>query len=280
MALILYGKPVMEAAAAELSMEIKKLGFAPILAIFQVGKRADSESYVKHKKKFAERIGAKVVHKLYPEDISEKQIIADIKECNKDDSIHGIIVQLPLPEKINKNFLIEAIDPRKDVDGLSAISTRMLYINDERGFVPATAKGIMALLANYKIDQKGKRAVVVGRSSLVGKPTALCLLNMDATVTIAHSKTPDLKKVCKDADILIVAIGKPGFIDSSYVSHGQVVVDVGITPSEAEGLVGDVNFESVEPIVKALSPVPGGVGPTTVSSLFVNLVRAAKQEKK
>jgi methylenetetrahydrofolate dehydrogenase (NADP+)/methenyltetrahydrofolate cyclohydrolase len=273
MALILNGKIARDALAEELSAKIKKCEQAPMLVIIQVGDRADSNSYIRQKKLFAERIGAKIVHRVYPEKASQDEILKEIEKNNKDKNIDGIIVQMPLPVHLDKQLLIEAVDPHKDVDGLTLRNAAHLYSNNPDGFVPATAQGIVSLLHFYNIPIEGKHVVVVGRSALVGKPTALALLNLNATVTLAHKYTEHLQTITKSADILIVAIGDPLFITQEYISPGQVVVDVGINAVDG-ALRGDVAFTEAEPIVAAISPVPGGVGPMTVLSLFQNLYTA------
>jgi methylenetetrahydrofolate dehydrogenase (NADP+)/methenyltetrahydrofolate cyclohydrolase len=287
MARILQGKEVRDALALALRQKVSKLEEKPTLAIFQVGDRADSTAYIKQKKTFGENIGARVIHRHYPESVTQAELLKDIGNDNEDGNIHGIIIQMPLPEHLHKEELIEAVYPKKDVDGLTATNTKRLYDN-KPGLVPATARGILMLLDHYNISVEGKRVTIIGRSNLVGKPTALALLNRNATILIAHSKTPDLKTVCKRADILIAALGKPEFITKDFVSAGQVIIDVGINSVAGEKfdeeiptkrkIVGDVNFKEVEPIVAAISPVPGGVGPMTVASLFENLLEAYQKK--
>jgi methylenetetrahydrofolate dehydrogenase (NADP+)/methenyltetrahydrofolate cyclohydrolase len=284
MARILQGIPVRENIAERLAQQVSKLPFVPTLAVIQIGNVSESNAYIEQKKKFAERIGAFVAHIQLSDDVSEEKVIAEIRKLNSDPIVHGIIVQMPIPALLNKTAIIEAIDPAKDVDGLTAYNTKLLW-NNEKGFVPATARGILSLLNFYQISVVGKRVVVVGRSILVGKPTAMHLLNHDASVTVCHSKTVDLASATKLADILIVATGHPKLITKDHVTTGQVVIDVGINLSqlkledEIQGrkLVGDVDYGAVEPIVSAISPVPGGVGPMTVASLFENLVESAEK---
>lgn len=277
MAQILDGRIPRDQIILRLKKRVQLLNPKPALAIVQVGNRAESNAYIKQKKIFAEKIGVVVKHLQLASNISERSLLEKIKKLNKDSSVHGVIVQLPISEHLNELDIIKAINPQKDVDGLTPGSK----------FVPATAKGILSLLDFYEFKLKGARAVVVGRSMLVGKPTALALLNRDVTVTVAHKQTKNLKEVTKTADILVVAIGDPKFIDSKYVKKGQVVVDVGINTKKlslkeeiatgkSQVLVGDVNFEKVKGIVRAISPVPGGVGAMTVASLFENLVEAYK----
>lgn len=273
---ILDGKIVRDEIVNVLSREIKRIKIKPHLVIIQVGSRADSDSYIKQKKIFGERIGAKVTHLKFKENIIEKKLLSVILKCNTDKKVSGIIVQLPLPKHLNSFVVIEAISPNKDVDGLTSLNLKKLITNDESGFLPATPKGIISLLEYYKISLRGKKIVVVGRSPWLGKPLALLLMNNGATVTVCHSGTKNLATETKNTEILIVATGKPKLIGKKHVSKGQVVIDVGIN-KVGDKLVGDVDFEAVKNIVKAITPVPGGVGPLTVASLFQNLVLGVKK---
>ncbi len=273
MAKLLDGKIVRDKIAEELKSKIQNLLAAPRLVIIQVGDNPESNTYIAQKIKFGEKIGANVKHLKLPEDVSEKTLNFQISNFNSEKSINGIIVQLPIPENLNKDQIIEAIDPAKDVDGLHSVNLKKLMENDSTGFVPATTKGVLTMLSHYKIDPKGKHVVIVGRSTLVGKPTALALLNLDATVTVCHSKTQNMETVTKTADIIISAVGKPGLITKNHVSPGQTIIDVGTTVVDGK-LKGDVAFDEVEKIVDCISPVPGGIGPMTVASLFQNLLQA------
>lgn len=278
MAKILNGRIVRDQTIIRLKKKVRNFGYKPTLAIVQVGDLKESGSYIKQKKIFAEKIGAEVRHFQFSQKVAQLELLAKIKELNLDASVNGIIVQLPIPKTLDSQALIEAVDPAKDVDGL----------NSRTSFVPATAKGILALLDFYKIKLAGQHVLVIGRSKLVGKPTALALLSRDATVTIAHSQTKKLKVLARAADILVVAIGKPKLINASYVRKGQVVIDVGINlkgksfkeeitnQSGQSRFVGDVDFDKVKGIVKAVSPVPGGVGAMTVAALFENLIQASR----
>ena len=276
----------------------------PTLVIFQIGDNTSSVVYIEQKKKFADYIGAQVLHIKLPELIEERDVIEEINNYNIDDTVHGIIVQLPLPKHLSVHNITNAIDYKKDVDGLCSTSLGLLVlrdfnnqkystegkmdhdkINDEekpfefKGFMPATTKGILTLLDEYGIEIEGKNVCIVGRSVLVGKPTALILLARNATVTICHSKTKNLKELTGSADILISAVGSPNLIDKNFVSKNQVIIDVGIKSLEIKDengnivkkLFGDVSFDEVSKIVSAITPVPGGVGPLTVTSLFENL---------
>lgn len=292
---ILDGKKVSETIKLELKNKVSKIKVKPSLAIIQIGKVAESSAYIARKKTFGADIGVKVHHFELNEKVKEKDVIELVSELNKRDDVNGIIVQMPMPAHISRFKVIEAIDPVKDVDGLTSKNSGLLYEsafggNDPKdvpkGLLPATAKGVMSLLDFYKIPLEGKRALVIGRSLLVGKPVAMLLLKRNATVTIAHSKTKNLKTLFKEHDIVVVAVGKAHLITKEHVKSGQVIVDVGTnavkgakTLEEIGGkrkLVGDVKFDDVSKIVKAISPVPGGVGPMTVASIFQNLVEGRK----
>lgn len=294
--ILLDGKKLRDLTADRLKNEIvgamaENAILAPQLAIIQVGDLAESNSYINQKKLFAEKIGVKVLHKIHPNKVSEEDLIAEINKLNKDKTVHGIIVQLPIPEGLSKQKIIDAINPNKDVDGLTATNVKRLWARDEQAIVPATVFGVISLLKHYEIPIDGKKVTVVGRSMLVGKPLALALLNENATVTTCHRHTENLEKETSKADILIVAAGVPGLITKNHVREGQVVIDVGInlvdktaTEQKPENeipkkrMVGDVDFENVKNIVAAISPVPGGIGPMTVASLFHNLVEAWKAQ--
>jgi len=280
MPLILDGKKAAEALAAALQEKVKLWPAALTLSVIQVGARADSNAYIKAKTAFAEKIGVKVELVKFPEDISEEIVTSAVLERNNRTDIQGIIVQLPLPAHWDADVILENIIPEKDVDALTAKNVKNLLAG-RAGLMPATAAGILKLLEFYGLPLSGKRALVVGRSLMVGKAIALAFLNQDATVTICHKKTENLAALAKEADILVVAAGRPALIGKDCVKAGQVVIDVGI--NEVPGgkldeeifgrkLVGDVKFDEVSPIVAAISPVPGGVGPMTVAALFSNLL--------
>ncbi|TAK57186.1 bifunctional methylenetetrahydrofolate dehydrogenase/methenyltetrahydrofolate cyclohydrolase [Patescibacteria group bacterium] len=278
---ILEGISLRDATIQRLSARVKTLSAQPTLVVVQIGDRADSVAYIKAKKSFGEKIGARVIHEMLPEKVSSDAVVSCIKKHNTDHSVHGIIVQLPLPVHLDQHTILEAIDPKKDVDGLTSTHTQELWEDGSEIVLPATTRGILSLLDCYQIPVEGKKVVIVGRSVLVGKPTAMAFLNRNATVTICHRGTQNLSEETLRADILIVAIGKPHFITKDFVREGQVVIDVGIN-TLADGklqeevgkrkLVGDVDFENVSKIVSAISPVPGGVGAMTVASLFENLL--------
>jgi len=285
--ILLDGKKVRDEISAKLRARISTFSSKPKLVIVQIGDNEESATYIRQKKLFGESIGALVEHMKLRPDISETDLLSTIQQLNNDNTIHGVIVQMPIPPHLDKGTVVDAIAMDKDVDGLGSGNVKALWENTQ-GLVPATTKGILSLLSEYKIPVAGKHVVVVGRSSLVGKPTAQALINADATVTVAHSKTPNLPEVTRTGDILVVAAGKPHFIQRDHVREGQVVIDVGITAVTGEKLddevpektiTGDVHFDAVKDIVAAISPVPGGVGPMTVASLFQNLVSAYERQQ-
>lgn len=273
---LLDGKKVSLEIAEELKKKVADLSFKPKLVIVRVGDRADSASYVKKKVQYGKKLGIDTEVAHFPADISQKELEQKVLEISNDDSVHGMIVQLPLPDNLDEHYVIEKIDPKKDSDGLTSDSIYKL-VNGAKGPVPATPTGVITLLQKNNIEIEGKHVVVIGRSLLVGKTAALNFLKHNATVTVAHSKTKNLEEVTKSADILVVAIGKPKFVNKNHVRPGQVVVDVGISLFD-ERITGDVDFDEVKDIVEAISPVPGGVGPMTVVSLFDNLLRAIENE--
>lgn len=284
--IILDGKKLNNEIAESLKKKIEESGIVPTLAIIQIGAIEESNIYIKHKKTFADKIGAKVSHVVLPLEIEEEEVVRTISELNNDISVNGIILQLPIPEHLDKRKLIETIDPKKDVDGLHSVNQSKIFQGDDSGIIPATPKGVMSLIHAYKVPLQGKRAIVVGRSLLVGRPMAMLLLKENATVTIAHSKTENLKDLVKESDIVVVATGKAGLITRDMVREGQVIVDVGtnsvvgktLEEVETRKLVGDVVYEEVKDVVFMISPVPGGVGPMTVASLFENLVEVSSKK--
>lgn len=275
---ILNGTEVAKEHEQILSDKISKLSAKPHLVIIQVGNNPASTKYIQYKKLFANRVGATVTHAQYEDTITEDELVKNINSFSNDASVHGIIVQLPLPKNIRPWIILDAIDPKKDVDGLTSFNLRHVYENNEI-ILPATTKGIFTLLSNYNISLDGKHVVVVGRSSLVGKPTALASINRNATVTVCHSHTKDLASITKSADILIVAIGQPNLIKEEYIKDNCVIVDVGITVGEDNKVSGDVLLSSISEKADAISPVPGGVGPMTIVSLFENLLQAFELQR-
>ncbi len=277
--MILDGKELSKKIKQEIKEEVSKLieqnTIVPGLAIVLVGSNPASEIYVRNKLKAAAfcKINASLIRK--DENITEEALLNLVYTLNQDPKYHGIIVQLPLPKHINEQKIIDAIDTSKDVDGFGALNKGRLF-SGLKAMESATPHGIMRLLDAYNIPIEGRRAVVVGRSNIVGKPMAMLLLNRNATVTICHSKTQNLKEITKQADILVVAIGKAKYITADMVKEGAVVVDVGTNRIDGV-LCGDVDFENVAPIVSYISPVPGGVGPLTIASLLENTVIAYKK---
>lgn len=280
--IILDGKKVRDFLAIRIKQELIKFDSRPKLVIIQVGNDERSTVYVKQKKFFGEKLGFEVEHIQCNKKISEEELILKIESLNSSLVINGIIVQFPLPKNINQVKVVEAINPEKDVDGLNSKNLGLLLIgksNNNEGFIPATTKGILSLLDFYKISIEGKKVTIIGRSLLVGRPTALAFLNRNATVNICHSKTKNLNTEVRNADIVISVVGKPNFIKSGFVKARQIIIDVGITKVKKD-LFGDVDFKPVSKIVHAISPVPGGVGPMTVVSLFDNLLTAYKRQNK
>ncbi len=261
------------------ALELSAKGVKPGLAVILVGDDKASQTYVASKEKAS--IACEIASFIYrlSTDTNEETLINLIKDLNSNDQIDGILVQLPLPRHIDENAVLKAIDPRKDVDGFSAVNVGNL-VSGLDGFVPCTPLGIMRLFAEYGVDLAGKNALVIGRSNIVGKPMANLLLNASATVTIAHSKTKNLAEISRVADIIVVAIGRPNFLRADMVKDGAVVIDVGINRLEDGRLVGDVNFDEVAPKCELITPVPGGVGPMTIAMLLSNTIKSAQKRLK
>lgn len=276
MAIILDGKKLRDKIFESLKAELDKMSEKPTLAVILVGENPASQIYVRNKKKTAEKLGINSLSIEYPADISEKELLSKIQELNNDKNITAILVQLPLPEHINKNKIIDAILPQKDVDGLTPYNLGKLFSGEEPYVYPCTPKGILLLLDEYNIELDGKNVVVVGRSNLVGKPVAQMLLKRNATVTMCHSHTKNLSEITKTADIVVSAVGK-NVIGEKMLKSNCVVIDVGIFRDENGKISGDVDFENVSKISAYISPVPGGVGPMTIASLMLNTVELAKK---
>lgn len=279
MATRLDGRAVSKKILADLKQTIAELAqhdVMPTLAVVLVGSNPASEVYVRNKQRRAEDIGVRSLMFRMPEATTQADLLAKVAELNHDPDIDAILVQLPLPAGLDEQAVIDAIDPDKDVDGFSPVSVGRLWAN-EPTVVASTPYGIMALLDAYDIDVAGKRVVIIGRSNIVGRPLAGLMVNHDATVTIAHSKTRDLKQLAKEADILVVAVGVPHFIGADAVKPGAVVIDVGISRGADGKLLGDVDEAAVAPIASAITPVPGGVGPMTIASLMAQTVTLAKR---
>ena len=276
--MIMNGKELSLKIKEKLKKEVQALESKPSLVVIQVGEDPSSNIYVNSKAKLANEIGYKFEHLKFNIDVKEEEIIAKIEEINASNEINGVIVQLPIPSHLNANKIINKIDPIKDIDGLTEVNAGKL-LTGEYQLISCTPKGIITLLKEYKVNLNGKHVVIVGRSNLVGKPLIGLCLKENATVTICHSKTNNLEKYTKKADVLIVAIGKAKFITESYVKKGTVVVDVGINRIDGK-IYGDVDFESVYKKAKFITPVPGGVGPMTTISLMENVLISYKAMKK
>jgi methylenetetrahydrofolate dehydrogenase (NADP+)/methenyltetrahydrofolate cyclohydrolase len=275
---IIDGKKISQEIKDELKEKVANLkaqGTNICLAVIQVGNDPASSVYVGNKKKACAYVGIESLSYELPEETTEEELLTLVKKLNNDDKVNGILVQLPLPKQIDENKVIQTIAPQKDVDGFNEKNVGALVVGS-KGFVSCTPYGIIQLLKRSGIEIAGKHCVVIGRSNIVGKPMSLLLLRENGTVTICHSRTKNLKEIAKEADILVVAIGKPKFVDASYVKEGAVVIDVGIHRNENNKLCGDVDFESVAPHTSAITPVPGGVGPMTIAMLMYNCVSSVE----
>lgn len=276
MAVIIDGKKIsseIKDELKELAAKYKSEGKEVTLAVIQVGNDPASTVYVGNKKKACEYIGINSLAYELPEETTQKELLKLVDDLNERDDVNGILVQLPLPSHIDEDVIIKAISPKKDVDGFHPQSVGALSIG-QNGYVSCTPAGVIQLLKRSGIEIEGKECVILGRSNIVGKPMALLMLRENATVTVCHSKTKNLKEVTSRADILIVAIGKPEYITKEYVKEGAVVIDVGIHRRENGKLCGDVLFEDVEPVASAITPVPGGVGPMTIAMLMNNCIQS------
>lgn len=280
MAQIIDGKLVSQELRKKIANEVCELkahaGLTPGLAVILVGNDPASAVYVRNKHKGCQEAGINSYQIYLPEETTEKELLEKINELNNDKDVHGILVQLPLPKHISEQKVINAISPEKDVDAFNCSNVGKILIG-KYDFLPCTPAGIMELLKYYNVEITGKECVVIGRSNIVGKPMALLLLAENGTVTVCHSKTKDLKEVTKRADILVVAIGKANFVTKDMVKPGAVVIDVGINRNNDGKLCGDVDFMSVEPVASMITPVPGGVGPMTITMLLQNTLTAAKK---
>ena len=287
---LIDGKAIAQKTHAETKAAVDALkarGVTPGLAVVLVGDDPASRAYVRSKDKMCLELGMHSVKHELPASTSQADLIAIVKRLNADPAIHGILVQSPPPPHIDERAIIETIDPRKDVDGFHPVTVAKLALGDPDGFVPCTPLGCQRLLIESGVETAGANVVVLGRSMIVGKPLALLLMNKgpggDATVTVAHSRTKNLAAVCRGADILIAAIGRPEFVRADFVKDGATVIDVGINrvedPASAKGykIVGDVAFDEVKPKCRAITPVPGGVGPMTIAMLMANTIAAAKR---
>ena len=280
MAKLLSGKEV----TASLNEEIRKKTelltahhITPKLGIIRIGEREDDISYERGATKRCETLGVSYEKFLLPEDASEEMVLNTIAQVNEADDIHGVLLFRPLPRHLDENKIINALAVEKDIDGITDRSMASVFLGKQGGFAPCTPSACMKILDHYSIDCTGKKAVVIGRSPVVGKPAAMMLLQKNATVTICHTKTTDMPSVVKEADIVIVAAGRAGVIDAKYLRAGQTVIDVGINVNEEGKLCGDVNFADAEPVVDAITPVPGGVGPMTIAMLMKNCIESRRR---
>ena len=278
MAKIIDGKQISLDIKNELKEKVakyKEQGIEITLAVVKVGNDPASAVYVRNKEKACEYVGINSKTLALPEETTEEELLNVVKELNEDKNVNGILVQLPLPKHIDESKVLLTIDSTKDVDGFHPVNVGKMVIGEDT-FLPCTPAGIIEMIKRTDIDIEGKECVVIGRSNIVGKPMAMLMLKENATVTIAHSRTKDLKEVTKRADIIVAAIGKAKFVTADYVKEGAVVIDVGMDRDENGKLCGDVDFESVSKVASAITPVPGGVGPMTVTMLLVNCLRSVE----
>ena len=281
MAKIIDGKQISLDIKNELKEKVakyKEQGIEITLAVVKVGNDPASAVYVRNKEKACEYVGINSKTLALPEETTEEELLNVVKELNEDKNVNGILVQLPLPKHIDESKVLLTIDSTKDVDGFHPVNVGKMVIGEDT-FLPCTPAGIIEMIKKTDVDIEGKECVVIGRSNIVGKPMAMLMLKENATVTIAHSRTKDLKEVTKRADIIVAAIGKAKFVTADYVKEGAVVIDVGMDRDENGKLCGDVDFESVSKVASAITPVPGGVGPMTVTMLLVNCLRSVELNK-
>lgn len=281
MTIIMDGKALASKTREELKQKVDELnskGIFPKLAVIMVGEDPGSKIYVRNKSKACEEVGIEFEEHLLNADIKMEELLNLIDNLNNREDIHGILLQSPIPSHLDINLAFRSIKPEKDVDGFNPVNVGKLCLNQDC-FVSCTPFGILKMLEEYNIEIEGKHAVIIGRSNIVGKPMLQCLLNKNATVTVCHSKTKNLKEITKQADILVCAIGKPKFVTEDMVKENAVVIDVGINRNEEGKVCGDVDFENVSKKASYITPVPGGVGPMTIAMLMNNIVKAAKQSK-
>lgn len=280
MAVLLRGAETANALTEELRQEtasLKARGISPCLAIVRVGEREDDLAYERGAVKRCEKIGIEVRSVVFPRDVAQGTLVEKLRRLSADGAVHGILLFRPLPEQLDDRAVREAILPSKDVDGITDVSMAAVYAGTKQGFAPCTAAACLEILRHDRIALAGKRAVVIGRSLVIGKPVSLLLLAENATVTVCHSKSRNLQELCREADILIVAAGRAGMVGAECVRPGQIVLDVGIHVDASGRLCGDVRFDEVEPIVEAITPVPGGVGAVTSTVLASHVVDAAER---
>ena len=279
--MIINGKELAKHIRSDLKKEAEVLredGIIPKLAVIMVGNDKASEVYVRNKSKACNEVGIEFEEFLKDENTTQEELIELIDELNKREDIDGILLQSPIPKQLDIRQAFNRIDEKKDVDGFNPINVGKLAIGEDC-FISCTPYGVIKMLEAYNIEIEGKRAVVIGRSNIVGKPLAQCLLNKNATVTICHSKTRELESIVKEADIVVAALGRPKFVTANMIKDGAVVIDVGINRTDDGKLVGDVDFENIENKASYITPVPGGVGPMTIAMLMNNVVKAAKERK-
>ncbi len=281
MAQILKGKEVVDALNADLlqrSEALKAKGVTPVLAIVRLGERPDDMAYERGALKRAEKTGVTVKQFVFPEDMTQDQLLAEIEKINQDDSIHGVLMFRPLPRHIDDETVRNALAPEKDVDGITDISQAGVYAGVDKGFPPCTAEACMEILKHYDVNLRGANVAVVGRSQVIGKPVAMMLIKANATVTVCHTKTVDMASICRDKDVIIAAAGHRGTVTKDFLNPGQTIIDVAINFDENGKMCGDVDFAEAEKTVKAITPVPGGVGSVTTSMLMKHVITAAEKK--
>ena len=280
MAEILKGAPVVAALNEEMAREVeslKSIGIVPTLAIVRVGEREDDIAYERGAMKRCEKVGVEVKQVLLPGDCSEDALISTLQDLNNNSKVHGVLLFRPLPKYMDGDRVRNTLSPEKDIDGITDLSLAGVFVGTNTGYAPCTAQACMEIIDYYGIDPNGKKAVVVGRSLVVGKPAAMMLIGKNATVTVCHTRTVDMPAVCREGEILIISTGRPKIVDKRHLAPGQTVIDVGINILEDGSMCGDVDFDAAEGIVGAVTPVPGGVGTVTTSVLVKHVVQAAKK---
>ena len=280
MANLLKGKEVVDKLNDELLARSEKLsaaGNAPTLGILRLGERPDDMAYERGALKRAEKTGVTVKQFIFDEGMSQDELIAEIEKINKDDSIHGLLMFRPLPSHIDDDAVRNVLAPEKDVDGITDGSMAGVYSGEDKGFPPCTAEACIEILDHYGIDVKGKNVAVIGRSQVIGKPVSMMLIKKNATVTVCHTKTENMASICKDKDVIIAAAGHKGTVTADFLSPGQTVIDVAINFDDEGNMCGDVDFAAAEPVVQAITPVPGGVGAVTTSMLMKHVIEAAEK---
>lgn len=280
MAKLLKGAPVAAAITENLirrAQALRSEGVLPKLAMLRIGERTDDVAYERAAARRCESVGIQTERTVLPADCTEQDVISALRRINSDDTIHGCLMFRPLPKHLNERRICEALSPSKDVDGMTFASLTTVFTRSGEGFAPCTAQSVVELLDHYGVEIEGTRTAVIGRSLVIGRPVAMLLLARNATLTMCHTRTKDLPAVCSEAELLVVASGHAGAVTKDYVNHNQVVIDVGINAAPDGGVCGDVRFDEVEPIVKAISPVPSGVGAVTTAVLCKHVIEAAEK---